>query len=58
MTERPARLVLADGPLMLSALRALFDGRGGVRVIAATSDGRELLALCEELRPDLVLMDL
>ncbi len=58
MTERPARLVLADGPLMLSALRALFDGRAGLRIIGATSDGSQLPGLCEELHPDLVLMDL
>ena len=58
MTERPARLVLADGPLMLSALRTLFEGRAGLRVIGSTSDGSQLPGLCEELCPDLVLMDL
>lgn len=58
MTRKPARILLADGPLMLSALRALFEGRSGFSIVATTSDGSQLPGLCAQLHPDLVLLDL
>jgi DNA-binding NarL/FixJ family response regulator len=57
--EGPTRIILADDhPLVLEAVRALLDGQPGLKVIAAATDGRQLLDLTGRLKPDLVILDL
>ena len=44
-------------PCFVSALQGLLEHRG-IEVIAAVGDGQEGLALAEQLRPDVVLLDM
>ncbi len=59
-TARPAiRIVLADDHQLLRAgLRLLLTGLPDIEIVGEASDGLEALALCETLRPDIVLMDI
>jgi NarL family two-component system response regulator LiaR len=55
---QPARLLIADDhALVREGLRTVLSGEEGIRVIAEARDGQEALAMCRNLRPDLVLMD-
>jgi DNA-binding NarL/FixJ family response regulator len=57
--EGPTRIILADDhPLVLEAVRALLDDHPGLKVMAAATDGRQLLDLTGRLKPDLVILDL
>ncbi len=59
MPEEPVRIILADDhPLVLEAVRTLLDGQPGLKVIAAATDGQQLLDLTHRLKPDLVILDL
>jgi DNA-binding NarL/FixJ family response regulator len=54
----PARLLIADDhALVREGLRTMLSGEDGIRVVAEANDGQEALAMCRDLRPDLVLMD-
>jgi DNA-binding NarL/FixJ family response regulator len=56
---RPVRVVLADDhELVRSGIKALLSMVDGVEVIAEASDGGELVALVESLKPDLVMTDI
>jgi DNA-binding NarL/FixJ family response regulator len=59
VTAPPIRVVLADdhGVVRLG-LRTLLGAAPDVEVVGEASDGREALALCERLAPDIVVMDL
>jgi DNA-binding NarL/FixJ family response regulator len=53
------RVVLADDQtLVRSGFRALLDAEDDIAVVGEAGDGAEALALCRELAPDLVLMDI
>lgn len=55
----PTRVLLVDDHALVRAgIRALIEGKDGIEVVAETGDGREALRLIEELRPDLVLLDI
>ncbi len=55
---RPARLVIADDhELARAGLRTMLAGLRGVEVIGEAKNGREALALCRRLQPDLALID-
>src|SRR5216684_4990246 len=54
----PARLVIADDhELARAGLRTMLTGQRGVEVIGEAANGREALALCRRLQPDLALID-
>jgi DNA-binding NarL/FixJ family response regulator len=54
----PARLVIADDhDLARAGLRAMLTGQEGLEVVGEASNGREALALCRSLKPDLALLD-
>jgi DNA-binding NarL/FixJ family response regulator len=56
---RPVRILVADDhPPMRSAFAAILSYGRGLEVVGEARDGREAVLKCEELRPDLVLMDL
>ncbi|MEJ7815972.1 MAG: response regulator transcription factor [Rubrobacter sp.] len=53
-----ARILIADDhALVREGLRTMLSGEDGLEVIAEAQDGQQALALCIELKPDLVLMD-
>jgi len=51
-------LLVDDHALVRAGIRALIEGKAGIEVIADTGDGERALRLIEELRPDLVLLDI
>lgn len=56
---RPIRLVLADDHTLVRAgLRALLERVPGVEVVGEASDGREVMQLVKQHRPDVVLLDI
>src|SRR5712692_1191680 len=54
----PARLVIADDhKLVRAGLRKMLTGQRGLEVVGEATNGREALALCRRLQPDLALID-
>ncbi|MEK7442818.1 MAG: response regulator transcription factor [Chloroflexota bacterium] len=52
-------ILLADDHAVLRAgLRLLLEAQPDLKVIGEASDGREAMRLAEELKPDLILLDL
>src|SRR5947208_13702004 len=55
---KSARLVIADDhELVRAGLRAMLTGQHGLEVVGEAANGREALALCRHLQPDLALID-
>jgi DNA-binding NarL/FixJ family response regulator len=53
------RVVLADDhALIRDGIRALLSRESDVEVVGEAADGREVIARCRSLRPDVVLMDI
>ncbi len=51
-------LVVDDHPPMRMGLVALIKGQPGMDVVAEASDGEEAIEVYEDVKPDIVLMDL
>lgn len=52
------RLIIADDhPLVREGIRTMLLGEADLEVVAEAQDGREAVALCRQLLPDLILMD-
>jgi DNA-binding NarL/FixJ family response regulator len=57
--SQPVRVVLADDhDLVRSGIKALLSMVDGVEVIAEARDGEELIALVDNLMPDVVMTDI
>ena len=57
-TTTPIRLLIADDhPVFRDGLASLLDPLPGIDVVARASDGAEAVALVDEHRPDVVVMD-
>lgn len=50
-------LIVDDSPAFLAAARSLLE-RQGLSVVAVASNGSQAVRLAEELRPDVVLLDI
>ncbi|WP_436739586.1 response regulator [Streptomyces sp. BBFR102] len=57
-TTETTVLLVDDDPLLRAGLSLMLGGAGDVRVVGEAGDGREVPALVERLRPDVVLMDI
>ena len=59
MTGRLIRLLIVDDdPLVRSALRFMLGGQTDLEVVGEAGEGQAGLELAEQLRPDVVLMDI
>lgn len=56
--KRTRTLLADDHTLVRAGLRKLLEFMADIEVVGEAADGLELLALAEQLRPDLVLMDI
>jgi DNA-binding NarL/FixJ family response regulator len=55
----PVRVVIADDePLIRAGLQAIFEGAGGIEVVAVAATGEEAVAATRRHRPDVVLADI
>ena len=58
-TPRQIRVIIADDhPVVRRGLRSILKSQKDIRVIAEASDGEEACQLCEQLSPDVLLLDL
>jgi NarL family two-component system response regulator LiaR len=51
-------LIVDDHTVVRDGLIALLSAEPGMKVVGSCGDGQEALALAEELRPDVILLDL
>jgi DNA-binding NarL/FixJ family response regulator len=58
MSEEITVLLVDDQELFREGVRVIIDAQEGMRVIGAAGDGVEAVRLVDELRPDVVLMDI
>lgn len=59
MDTRAVRVVVADDhPVYREGLALLLNREAGIEVVGVAADGRDAVALCEELSPDVLLVDL
>jgi DNA-binding NarL/FixJ family response regulator len=59
VNETPLRIVIAEDDAQLAELvERILDEDGRFIVVGRASDGDEAVRLCEEHRPDMVLMDI
>lgn len=57
--SRPIRIVVADDHLIIrQGLRLILETQDGFEMVGEAADGAEAINLCDELKPDVVLMDL
>jgi NarL family two-component system response regulator YdfI len=55
----PIRIVVADDHLIIrQGLRLILETQEGFEMVGEAADGAEAINLCEEMKPDVVLMDL
>ncbi|MDF2442345.1 MAG: hypothetical protein JWR01_548, partial [Subtercola sp.] len=51
-------LVVDDQPLFVYGIRMLIESQPDLDLVGSAADGAEAVRLAEELRPDVVLMDI
>ncbi|WP_436701351.1 response regulator [Nocardioides sp. BYT-33-1] len=51
-------VIVDDDALVRDGIAAILDGQPGIAVIGRGGDGRDAVSLCNELEPDVVLLDI
>lgn len=51
-------LLVDDHPLVIDGIQARLEDEGSIEVVGRGGNGQEAIALCAELQPDVVLMDI
>jgi DNA-binding NarL/FixJ family response regulator len=55
----PIRVLIADGqPIVRAGFEALLDAEGDMVVVASAGTGQEAVALAQDVRPDVALLDI
>lgn len=58
MSAKPIRVVIADDvPMFREMVVDAIDGEDDIEVVAEASNGRDALTLCQQHRPDIVILD-
>ena len=57
MNEEIRVMLVDDHPVILRGLREVLQDSGGFEVVAQAADGVEAVAMAEETRPDVIVMD-
>lgn len=59
MSEHPIRILIVDDHMIVrQGLKLIFETETSVQVVGEAVNGREGVQLADELRPDIILMDL
>lgn len=59
MISRPTKVVVVDDhPLVAEGIEAILDSYDDIEVLATLSDGQQMIDRLDELRPDVIMMDL
>mgnify|MGYP001204452077 CR=1 FL=1 len=59
MSQKTVRIVIADDHAVVrQGIRAVLEDEPGLEVVAEAADGDEVLALLDEARPDLLVLDI
>ncbi len=58
MKDRIRLLLVDDHPVLRAGLKALLEGEGDFEVVGEAGTGEEGIEKVQEVRPDVVLMDL
>ncbi len=54
----PYRIILVDDhAIVRDGLKALIEDRSGFEIVGQADTGREAINLCQELKPDMIIMD-
>jgi DNA-binding NarL/FixJ family response regulator len=56
-SEAARVIIVDDHELARAGLRSMLEGERGLELVGEATNGREGLALCKTVRPDLVLLD-
>ena len=55
---QPKVMIVDDHPIVREGIRRLIEKEPGLTVVAEAEDAHEALALIEETRPDILVLDL
>ena len=51
-------LIVDDHTILRQGVKALLDNQEGIQVVGEAQDGREALKITDEVKPDVILMDI
>lgn len=57
-TKRLRVLLVEDSPTVLAHIREVLQSQGDIEIVGEAYDGKQAVALCGELRPDVISMDM
>jgi DNA-binding NarL/FixJ family response regulator len=59
MSEQTLRILMADDhPIVLAGMKALVEAEPGLTLVGEARDGRTVLRLADQVRPDVIVLDL